>query len=73
MNPDLSTKALNKIESLCTRGCTEVNELLLRARNGDEINELSDLDTTEAQLVVEELGKIMAVYDNGGSEPSTDR
>ena len=65
MNPDLSEKVSNKIESICGLGCTQVNQLLEKAGNGNELKELSSFSHSEVKQIVDELGKIMAVYDSG--------
>jgi len=63
MNPDLSKKAIEKIESLCELGCTQVNQLLKKAEKGNDIEELSGFTKSEMSMIIEELGKIMSVYD----------
>ena len=64
MNPNLSKKARDKIEALCGQGCTQVNQLLEKASNGNEIEELSDFSSSEAEMIIGELGEIMSVYDD---------
>ncbi len=59
---ELSQKAINKIESLCEEGCTQINELLNKAGNGRELGELSDFNKDEISQIVDELSKIMSVY-----------
>jgi len=63
MNPDLSKKAIEKIELLCELGCTQVNQLLKQAEKGNDIEELSGFTKSEMSMIIEELGKIMSVYD----------
>lgn len=63
MNPALSKKARHKIEILCEQGCSEVNQLLEKARAGDELEELSEFTSSEILLIIAELDEIMAVYD----------
>lgn len=63
MHPDLSKKAREKIEALCELGCTQVNQLLEKASNGNDIEELSEFTSSEANLIISELGEIMSVYD----------
>ena len=63
MNPDLSKKALDKIEVLCGEGCTEVNQLLQRAKNGSRIEELAEFNRSEIEQILHELDQIMSVYD----------
>jgi len=62
MNPDLSEKVSSKIEALCESGCTQINQLLEKAGDGKEIAELAEFSPSEAEQIIEELGKIMAVY-----------
>ncbi len=62
MNPELSKKALEKIETLCSHGCSEVNKLLERAKNGNHIEELSEFDHDEIKQILDELDQIMSVY-----------
>lgn len=63
MNPDLSEKVLEKIEALCTQGCTQVNELLQQDLKNIKSNELSDFTATEKEQILFELKNIMSVYD----------
>jgi hypothetical protein len=63
MNPDLSEKVSSKIESLCESGCTQINQLLDKAGRGDAIEELAEYSPAENKQIIEELGKIMAVYE----------
>ena len=67
MNPDLSHQAVETIESLCERGCDEVNRLIDDARNGRQIEVLKDFSDTETSMIIEELVEIMAVYDKDKS------
>lgn len=62
MNPELSKKALEKIETLCSQGCSEVNKLLQRAKHGNHIEELSEFDHDEIKQILDELDQIMSVY-----------
>jgi hypothetical protein len=63
MHPDLSKKARDKIEALCGLGCSQVNQLLEKASNGNDIEELSEFSAYEITLIINELGDIMSVYD----------
>lgn len=63
MNPDLSKKALKKIETLCGKGCADVNQLLERARNGTQIEELAEFSHAEIKQILDELEQIMSVYE----------
>ena len=42
MKPDHSNKVAKKIESVCEQGCSEVNQLLKKAKNSNNIEELSE-------------------------------
>jgi len=64
MNPNLSKKARDKIETLCGMGCTQVNQLLEKAGNGNEIEELSEFSPSETDMIIGELDEIMSVYDD---------
>lgn len=63
MNPELSNKALKKIEILCEQGCTQINKLLDKAKQGNNIEELADFNQTEIDQIINELDQIMLVYD----------
>jgi hypothetical protein len=63
MNPDLSQKAIDTIESLCQLGCTQVNQLIDDAKNGKDIKELAGFSHSEQDMIIDELGDIMSVYD----------
>lgn len=63
MNPALSTKAIDKIESLCGLGCTRVNQILEDSQNGNEIEELDEFNSSEKELIISELNQIMSVYE----------
>ncbi|MCK5394937.1 MAG: hypothetical protein KAJ32_03045 [Gammaproteobacteria bacterium] len=62
--PELSKKAINKIETLCEKGCSQVNDLLKNAKNGNKLEELSDFNGSEIDQIVDELSQIMSVYDD---------
>ncbi len=63
MHPDLSKNARDKIEALCGLGCSQVNQLLEKASNENDIEELSEFSAYEISLIINELGDIMSVYD----------
>lgn len=63
MNPNLSKKALDKIEALCGEGCSDVNQLLERARNGNPLEEFSEFSPSETKKILDELDQIMSVYE----------
>ena len=62
--PELSKKAISKIEALCDQGCSQVNELLDKAENGSKLEELSDFSSNEISQIIDELSEIMSVYDD---------
>lgn len=70
MNPELTKKAIQQIESLCEQGCTEINQILEKAHNGEDVEQLSDFDKTEVQQIIDELDQIMSVYNK--QESGTD-
>jgi hypothetical protein len=63
MNPDLPKKAVDKIEALCAQGCTQVNQLLEKAEQGEDIKELSEFSKSEMDMILDELSEIMSVYE----------
>lgn len=58
-----SSKVTEKIELICGLGCSEVNQLLEKAEKGNKIEELSDFSISEVDEIIDELSKIMSVYD----------
>ncbi len=76
MNPDLSKKAVSKIETLCEQGCSEVNQLLKLAKQGTEIKELTDFNRAEVNQIIDELEQIMSIYidesDSDGCDDESD-
>lgn len=62
MNPDLSKRALDKIEALCGQGCSDVNLLLEKAKNGAHVEELAEFSNSEIKQILDELDQIMSVY-----------
>lgn len=71
--PTRSKKLNRKIEALCKQGCSQVNQLIDNARNGRSIEELSDCNQDEIKLIIQELDKIMTVYqpdDQSDKKPS---
>jgi len=63
MNPDLSQRAIETIESLCKLGCTQVNQLIDDAKNGKDIKQLAEFSHSEQDMIIDELDEIMSVYD----------
>ena len=68
MNPDLSEKVSIKIELLCEAGCTQVNQVLEKAGNGEAIEELAEFNETEIEQIIIELTNIMTVYEISDAE-----
>ena len=62
MNPDLSKRALDKIEILCGQGCNDVNLLLEKAKNGSHVKELAEFSHLEIEQILDEQDQIMSVY-----------
>jgi len=68
MNQDLSEKVSIKIELLCGAGCSQVNQILKKAGNGEAIEELAEFNETEIAQIIIELSNIMAVYEISDAE-----
>ena len=62
--PELSKRVTNKIEALCEEGCSQVNKLLLKAGNGNKIDELSNFESDEINQIIDELSEIMSTYND---------
>lgn len=67
MTPEHSQKVSKKIESLCQLGCSQVNQLLEKASNGDNIEELSEFSASEINQIIDELAQIMSIYEDNDS------
>jgi len=55
-----------KIETLCARGCKQVNQIIERSRKQLPIAELDGFNQEETRQILAVLTEIMAVYDNKG-------
>lgn len=64
MSPDFSKKIEITIETLCKQGCSQVNQIIDDARNGNNVEELSDFTQNEIKQIIDELSRIMSVYEN---------
>jgi uncharacterized protein YbcC (UPF0753/DUF2309 family) len=64
MNTDLPQKVMDKIEAICTLGCTQVNQVLELDAANQESEEFSGFTESEKAQVIEELKKIMSIYDD---------
>ena len=62
MNPNLSKKAVDKIEALCGKGCSDVNQVLEMAKDGKLLEELAEFSHAEIKQILDELEQIMSVY-----------
>ncbi len=56
MRPNLSKKVSNKIEELCAQGCTQVNQLLEDANNGNIIVQQTEFSDSEIKQIIDEAG-----------------
>ncbi len=73
MNPNHTKKVSNKIEELCAHGCTQVNQLLENAKNGGNIVERSEFNDSEIRQIIDELTKIMLVYNTDNDDSNAPR
>lgn len=76
MTPEHSKKVEIKIETLCKQGCSQVNQIINNAKNGNIAAELSEFTQSEVNHIIDELSNIMSVYnedensDNGSDNRS---
>ena len=68
MSTDLPQKVMDKIEAICTQGCSQVNQVLEQDAASKESEEFSGFTESEKTLVIEELKKIMSVYEENDSD-----
>ncbi len=68
MKADHSKKVDATIESLCKQGCSQVNRIIENAKNGNEPEELSAFTKSEVSEIIDELSKIMSVYDGDNDD-----
>ena len=52
------------LERIAARGCADVNQLIADIDNGAEVPEIAHLSKAQQQQVINELRKVMKVYDN---------
>jgi hypothetical protein len=50
------------VESICAKGCIEVNQIIILLDNGNPPPNLDFLSDSERQLLLKELKSIMDVY-----------
>jgi hypothetical protein len=62
-----NSRVENAVESICNRGCRYVNSILSSSEIQQDCLELKALDSSEQQVVIEQLSSVMAVYDQTGS------
>jgi hypothetical protein len=70
MSPDLPENIVLKIEEICALGCSQVGQLLKKAKNGDPVQELAEFNQAESEIIINELTQIMSVYDGKCIPPS---
>ena len=68
MNPNLSSKAQKQIETLCEAGCSQVYQLLDKAKKGESVELLADFNRTEVELIIDELNQLMSVYETSNDD-----
>jgi hypothetical protein len=51
------------VELICELGCQTVREVIVAMERGEEMPQLAGLDSAEKLAVLEELKKVMDVYD----------
>ena len=56
-------KINQKVESLCSQGCSRVSGFIAGLKAGEEFPEVAGLSTQERQQVLEELVSVMAAYE----------
>ncbi len=75
MKPSHSKKVSHKIETLCEQGCSEVNQIIAKAKKGNTIEELADFNNHEIETIIDELDQIMSIYNvdnfNNDNDKST--
>lgn len=68
MKAEHSKKVNATIETLCKQGCSQVNRIIDNAKNGNEPEELSAFTKSEVSEIIDELSKIMSVYDGDNDD-----
>lgn len=51
------------LETICSRGCTYVNEVISILESGQSLEQTQQLSAVEQQSLLAELKSIMAVYE----------
>lgn len=59
MNHEKISKAL---ETICNRGCTVVNDVINAMESGNHPEETANFSTQEKDVLLDELKKIMSIY-----------
>ncbi|MBT4452135.1 MAG: hypothetical protein HOC92_20725 [Gammaproteobacteria bacterium] len=55
------------INSICKKGCRYVNTILSDEKAQQSCRELLQLNTSDQNIVIDELKSVMSVYDQTGS------
>jgi hypothetical protein len=55
-------KVLKAVEYICGLGCEKVNDIISRMEQGEDIEQVKDLDKGEQENLLNELKIIMDVY-----------
>ena len=64
MNHEKISKIL---ETICNQGCTVVNDVIAAMENGVHPDETADLSAPEKNALLDELKKIMSIYNRKNS------
>ncbi|MDH5612018.1 MAG: hypothetical protein OEY66_06135 [Gammaproteobacteria bacterium] len=60
--PHNNVKLQHIIENICSTGCERVYEIIAIMERRESIEETSQLNSQESEIVLQELKNIMAVY-----------
>lgn len=55
------------LETICNQGCTVVNDVIDAMENGTHPDETADLSVQEKSALLDELKKIMSIYNRKNS------
>lgn len=64
MSHDLSTRVVHALEHVCKLGCRRVHEVIRDLESGHAPKEMDDLGERDRKRVLDELKKIMEIYNN---------
>jgi len=51
------------LDNICFHGCKYVRECILKMQKNETVKETKSINTTETQIILQELISIMEVYD----------